>query len=70
MNLEALADAYEKESLRKLAKKQQFRDSDAVPYPAKALEKLLPEFQKVSGAKRMAQHLRRSGTSQPASRYS
>ena len=56
---DALADAYDREALRGLPRKAKFRDSDAVPRPHAVIERLLPEFQKVSGARRMAQHLRR-----------
>ena len=54
---EALADAFRQESLRDIQRKARFRDSDAVPHPALAVARLVPEFQKVSGARRMAQHL-------------
>lgn len=56
---DALADAFHQESLRGIQRKARFRDSDAVPYPARAVARLVPEFQKVSGARRMAQHLSR-----------
>ncbi len=56
---EALAEAFGREALRKLARRARFRDSDAVPRPHEVLERLVPEFQKVSGARRMAQHLTR-----------
>ncbi|MCY4661161.1 MAG: DUF4276 family protein [Acidobacteria bacterium] len=54
---DALADAFRQESLRGIQRKARFRDSDAVPHPARAVARLVPEFQKVSGARRMAQHL-------------
>lgn len=59
---DALAEAFEDERLRDLGGKERFRDPDAVVQPARALEDLIPEFQKVSGARRMASRIRRSGS--------
>ena len=56
---DALADAFGRESLRGLGRKARFRDPDAVPRPSEALRTLVPKFQKVSGARLMAQHLSR-----------
>ena len=56
---DALAEAFGDESLRNLGRKARFRDSDSVPRPHEAIERLVPEFQKVSGARRMAPHLSR-----------
>ena len=56
---EALAGAFGDQSLRNLGQKKGFRDPDAVPRPHEVLERFVPEFQKVSGARRMAQHLTR-----------
>lgn len=58
---EALADAFGRESLRGLGRKARFRDPDSVARPAEAIRELVPEFQKVSGARRMAPHLTRDG---------
>ena len=54
---DALADAYDNERLRTLHRKRRFWDPDMVAQPAHALEQLIPEFQKVSGAGRMASRL-------------
>lgn len=51
---DALADAFEKESLRRIGRMARFRDPDAVQQPSEALRKLVPGFRKVSGAKAMA----------------
>ena len=56
---DALAEAFGDESLRNLGRKARFRDSDSVPRPHEAIERLVPEFHKVSGARRMAPHLSR-----------
>ena len=58
-DLDALAEAFENERLRGIGRKAPFRDPDAVQKPSKALEKLVPEFQKVSGARTMARFLLR-----------
>lgn len=60
---DALARVFGREDLRHIAKKAQFRDPDAISQPAKALVKLVDEFQKVSGARRMAQELTRENRS-------
>ena len=54
---DALAAAFDNEALRNIGRQRRFRDPDAVRYPAGALRRLVPKFQKVSGARRMAQHL-------------
>ncbi|MEW6072556.1 MAG: DUF4276 family protein [Planctomycetota bacterium] len=56
---DALAEAFGDESLRGIGQKARFRNPDAVSQPALALERLVPAFQKVSGARRMARHLTR-----------
>ena len=57
---DALADAFGRESLRGLGRRARFRDPDAVSQPSEAIRRLVPEFQKVSGARLMAQHLSRN----------
>lgn len=59
----ALANAFGHARLRSLGSKVRFRDPDAIVQPARALEKLIPEFQKVSGARRMASRLSRGSNS-------
>ncbi len=56
---EALANAYDRESLRGLGRKARFRDPDSVSRPSETIRTLVPEFHKVSGARRMARHLTR-----------
>lgn len=56
---DALADAFGKEELRGIGRKARFRNADTVQQPSAALERLVPEFQKVSGARKMAQFLSR-----------
>ncbi len=56
---DALAEAFGKERLGRIGRKARFRNPDAVPQPSKALKRLVPEFQKVSGARMMANFLSR-----------
>ena len=56
---DALAEAFGREALRNIGERARFRDPDSVVRPSDAVEQLVPEFQKVSGARRMAQHLTR-----------
>ena len=60
---DALADAFGRESLRGLGRKARFRDPDSVSQPSEMLRTLVPEFQKVSGARLMARHLNRDRNS-------
>ena len=54
---EALAAAFGEPGLANLGRTARFRDPDAVAQPSVVLEKLVPSFQKVSGARQMATHL-------------
>lgn len=56
---DALAEAFADEGLRGIASKARYRDPDAVVRPSDELTRLAPAFQKVSGARLMAQHLSR-----------
>ena len=56
---EALAEAFANDQLRHIGNRARYRDPDAVVRPSSALEALVPEFQKVSGARRMASRLSR-----------
>lgn len=49
----ALAEAFAMPALANLAKKSKFRDPDRVAKPSAELSRLIPEFQKVSAARRM-----------------
>lgn len=57
----ALAGAFGIERLRDIGAKARYRDPDAVIRPSAEIESLVPEFQKVSGARRMATRLSRDG---------
>ncbi len=47
----ALAQAFGNPRLAQIGQRARFRDPDAVVHPARALEELVPSFQKVSGAR-------------------
>ena len=53
----ALADAFQNEKLRGIGARARYRNPDAVATPSKAIKRLIPEFQKISGARRMSQFL-------------
>lgn len=57
----ALAGAFDAPKLRDLGRRDKYRDPDAVARPSAVLERLIPKFQKVSGARRMADYLSRTG---------
>lgn len=54
---DGLAAAFGDDRLRGIGAKERFRDPDAVVGPSRALEELIPEFQKVSGARRLSSQL-------------
>lgn len=63
---DALAEAFADESLRDIGSKARFRDPDEIPYPARALAQLVPHYQKVGGARVLANHLRRGRNRSPS----
>ena len=56
---DAMADAFGDERLRNIGRQAAYRNPDARPKPSLDMEKLNREFQKLSSARRMAQHLTR-----------
>ena len=60
---DSLAEAFGCEELRGIAAKARFRDSDSIVQPATVLADLVPEFQKVSGARTLARMLPRENGS-------
>ena len=63
---DALAEAFGREWLREIGARARFRLPDAVAYPSKALAKLVPEYQKISGARLLANHLTRERNCSPS----
>ncbi len=62
----ALAEVFDTPGLARIAQQARFRQPDAIVQPSRALAELAPGFQKVSGARAMAQRLdpsRNSSTS-------
>jgi hypothetical protein len=58
---DALAQAYGRPALGEISGKVKYRDSDAIQKPSAELETLVPEFQKVSGARRLGTVLSEAG---------
>lgn len=57
----ALAEAYARPELAKLGRKARYRNPDAIRRPSAELKKLVPRFQKVSGARLMGSRLTAEG---------
>lgn len=55
----AMAKAFDRPSLANLAKKAKYRQPDQIQQPSKILKQLVVDFQKISGARAMAEHLSR-----------
>lgn len=60
---DALATAFGRADLHRILEKARFRDPDSIDQPATALAELVPEFQKVSGARSLAPLLTRENGS-------
>ena len=65
---DALAEAFNDEKLRGIGRKAKFRKPDDVQKPSDDLKRLVPEFQKVGGARAMADHLSRKRNKSPSFR--
>ena len=63
---DAMAEAFEDEKLRRIGRRARFRDPDNVRQPSDELERLVPSFQKVGGARSMAQFLSRERNRSPS----
>ena len=55
----AMAYAFGDERLRNINRKAAYRNPDVRPKPSLDMEKLTPGFEKIAGARKMAQHLTR-----------
>lgn len=62
----ALAEAFGEEGLRRIGARARFRNPDTVVHPSAEVLKLIPEFQKVSGARRVAPYLGRNTNASPS----
>lgn len=54
---DALADAYGNDNLGGIRGRARFRNPDAFVKPSAEVRRLIPQFQKTNGARRLAQHL-------------
>jgi hypothetical protein len=57
----AIAEAFGDEDLNEIGNKARYRDPDSIQKPSGEIAKLVPQFQKVSGARRMGLCLSRNG---------
>lgn len=62
----ALATAFESNELLQMPRRAKYRAPDAVPKPSAELSRLIPRFQKISGAKTVAKHLDRHRNRSPS----
>lgn len=60
-NLQAVGKAFEIEKIAKLQVKEKYRDPDRLSNPSIELKKLIPSYQKLSGARIIGQHLNPEG---------
>lgn len=58
---EAMAQAFGNARLQDIKNKSRYRDPDSIHQPSREIVKLVPEFQKISGARKMAVWLSRDG---------
>ncbi len=58
---DAMARAFGNVRLQEIKHKSRYRDPDSIRQPSREIVKLIPEFQKISGARKMAALLSRDG---------
>ena len=56
---DAMAEAFDNKALRTISSRKRYREPDLISHPSKEIKRLVPQFQKVSGARRIAAHLSR-----------
>ena len=56
---DAMVEAFEDERLRRIRNRPRYRNPDAISKPSEEIRKLAPGFQKIDGARRIAQYLTR-----------
>lgn len=57
-DLEAVGQAFSKDTLVRRQREAKFREPDRLANPAQVLKTLVPEYQKVSGAREISKHLK------------
>ena len=62
----ALSVAFDNHQLQHLGDKHKYHYPDTIVYPSKEISKLIPGFQKISGARKMSAHLSRSENRSPS----
>lgn len=63
---DAIAEAYGDERLRRIGGRALYREPDDISCPSAKMATLVPEFQKISGARRMASRLSRERNISPS----
>jgi hypothetical protein len=63
---QSLAAAYNRPELAQIGNRARYREPDSMHKPSEELSKLIPEFQKVSGARRMSEFLQCANNSSPS----
>ncbi len=58
---DAMARAFGNARLQEISNKSRYRDPDSIRQPSREIVRLIPEFQKISGARKMAACLSRDG---------
>lgn len=58
---QAMAQAFGDARLQDIKNKSRYRDPDSIHQPSREIAKLVPEFQKISGARKMAAYRSRDG---------
>ena len=66
----ALARAFAKDSLKYIGRKTRYRNPDDITQPSREIENLIPKFQKISGARRLAPYMERENNRSRSSRCS
>lgn len=63
---DALAQAYARQELARLGRKARYRAPDSIQKPSAELSNLIPEFQKVSGARLMGEFMKGENNTSPS----
>lgn len=62
----SLARAYDKPNLERIGANARYRNPDTINTPSRLLCRMIPEFQKVSGARKMGEFLQGVGNTSPS----
>ena len=65
-DLKAAAMAFDRRELLEARRKSRYRAPDAIPHPSREFQRLVPEYQKISGARAMARHMALDSNKSPS----